>query len=144
MVYLNHRVEKSLQDEIQVSRLVSLFAGVAIFVSCLGLYGLTVFVIERKRREVGIRRVNGARIWDIIRLLNQNLLLPVIIAFGAAVPVTSILMARWMSGFELRAGISWDSFVLSGGILMLFIGITITYQTWKAASGNPVDSLREK
>ena len=117
-------------------------AGIAIFISCLGLYGLVSFMAAQKTKEVGIRKVLGASIKDISFILSKDYLKLIIIAFFIASPVAWILMNKWLQDYVYRIKITWDIFFIAG-IAVLFIAlITICWQAIKAAIANPVKSLR--
>ncbi|TKK68276.1 FtsX-like permease family protein [Ilyomonas limi] len=133
---------KLYNSEQVVSKLSSLFAFLAIFISCLGLFGLAMFTAEQRSKEIGIRKVLGASAKNIVALLSVNFLKPVAIAFLIAFPVAWFAMNNWLQGFAYRIHISWLAFVIAGVAAILIALITISFQSIKAAIANPVKSLR--
>lgn len=118
------------------------FAGVAIFVACLGLLGLAMFAAEKSVKEIGIRKVLGASVTSIVVRLSRSMILLVMIAFAVATPITWFLMDRWLENFPYRSGIDVSLFVIAGGLTVMIAIATISYQATRAAVANPVDSLK--
>ncbi|MCJ7449846.1 MAG: ABC transporter permease [Bacteroidales bacterium] len=114
----------------------------AIIIACLGLSGLSAYSISRRTKEIGIRRTNGARIAQVMVLLNKDFVKWVVIAIVIASPVAWFVMDKWLQNFAYRIGISWWIFVLSGAIAVAIALITVSWQSWKAAVKNPVETLR--
>ncbi len=135
---------KLYKSEQVVSKLSNYFAFLAIFISCLGLFGLAMFTAEQRNKEIGIRKVLGASAKDIITLLSSFFLKPVGIAFLIAFPVAWFAMQKWLNDFTYRINISWWVFVLAGIITVLIALLTVSFQAIKAALTNPVDSLRSE
>jgi putative ABC transport system permease protein len=133
---------KLYTSEQVVSKLSDLFAFLAIFISCLGLFGLAMFTAEQRNKEIGIRKVLGASAKNIITLLSFNFLKPVAIAFLIAFPVAWLAMNDWLHDFAYRIHISWWVFGLAGFIALLIALLTVSFQAIKAAIANPVKSLR--
>jgi len=127
-----------------VSKLSNLFAFLAIFISCLGLFGLAMFTAEQRNKEIGIRKVLGASANNIIALLSFNFLKPVAIAFVIAFPIAWFAMNQWLHNFAYRIDISWWIFGLAGFIALLIALLTVSFQAIKAAIANPVKSLRSE
>ena len=123
--------------------MVTFFSILAIIISCLGLFGLATFMTEQKRKEIAVRRVNGAEIKDIVWILNMQFLKPVAIAFVLAVPVAICLLNSWLSGYTHRTELNLWVFLLSGGITILIASLTLFWRTWAAANENPVIALKE-
>jgi hypothetical protein len=117
--------------------------GITLFISCIGLFGLTLFTTERRTREIGIRKVLGAKVSDILTLLGKDFVVLVLIALGIAAAVGWWVMHRWLQDFAYRVTISWDVFLLAGGVLMGVMLLTVGVQGLRAAMGNPVESLRQ-
>lgn len=126
----------------KIGQLSRLFAGLAIFISCLGLFGLAVYTAERRTREVGIRKVLGASVSSITTLLSKDFLKLVGIACVIAFPVAWWVMHNWLQHYEYRIEISWWIFLAAGFLAILIALITISFQSIKAALANPVKSLR--
>lgn len=118
------------------------FAGIAILISCLGLLGLAAFTTEQRRKEIGIRKVNGATISEILILLNKDFLKWVAIAFVIATPLVYYTMHKWLQSFAYKIDLSWWIFALAGGLAMIIALITVSLQTFWAARRNPIESLR--
>jgi putative ABC transport system permease protein len=125
-----------------VSRLANCFAMIAIFISCLGLFGLVTFTAEQRTKEIGIRKVLGAPVSGIIQMLSKDFLRLVLTATVIASPLAWWVMHKWLAGFAYRVDIGWLVFVVAGIIAMLIALITVSFQAIKAAVANPVKSLR--
>jgi len=132
------------QSEQQSSLLIGLFAGIAILVSALGLTGLAAFAAEQKVKEIGIRKVLGASMQNVMGLLSADFVKMVVIASVIAFPIAWWAMTKWLEGFAYRINLSWWIFALSGATALVVALITISYQTIKAALANPVKSLRSE
>lgn len=125
-----------------VSKLASLFACLAIFISCLGLFGLATFTAEQRTKEIGVRKVLGASSINIVKLLSTSFLKPVAIAFLIAFPVAWYAMNGWLQDFAYRITVNWWVFVMAGVLALLVALLTVSFQSIKAAIANPVKSLR--
>ncbi len=121
---------------------ISLFAILAIIISCLGILGLAEFSIRKRTKEIGIRIINGASVAEVMILLNKDFVRWVIIAFFIAAPVGWFLMNKWLETFAYKTSLSWWIFVLSGLIALAIAIMTVSWQSWRAATRNPVDALR--
>jgi len=122
--------------------LFNVFAGIAIFISCLGLFGLATFTAQVKIKEIGIRKVLGASIAGIIQLIGKDFLKLIIIAIILSIPLSWWMMNKWLQGFAYRVDISWWVFVLSAIIAILTAILSVSFQSYRAAIANPVKSLR--
>ncbi|MFZ0280947.1 MAG: FtsX-like permease family protein, partial [Bacteroidales bacterium] len=114
----------------------------AIIIACLGLSGLSAYSISRRTKEIGIRKTNGARIAQVIVLLNKDFVKWVGIAFLIAVPVAWYVMNKWLENYAYRVDISWWIFALAGIIVAVVALVTVSWQSWRAATRNPVEALR--
>jgi len=114
----------------------------AIIIACLGLSGLSAYSITRRTKEIGIRRTNGARISQVMILLTNDFVKWVIIAFVIATPVAWYVMNKWLQNFAYRTELSWWIFVLSGLLALMIALVTVSWQSWRAATRNPVEALR--
>jgi putative ABC transport system permease protein len=114
----------------------------AIVVTCLGLLGLSSFLILRKTKEIGIRKVNGASVSQIIRMLNYSFIRWVSIAFVLATPISYYASDQWLRTFAYKTDLSWWVFALAGVTAVFIAMSTVSWQTWRAAKRNPVDALR--
>lgn len=142
--FYEDRYNRAFQSEQQVGQVMSIFASLAIFIACLGLYGLASFTIEQRRKEIGIRKVMGARIQDIIRLLSKEYVRLVFIAFVLSAPLAYYLIQQWLQDFPYRTPISSLLFVTVGLGIALLAWSTVAYQSIQAARQNPIDSLRNE
>jgi ABC-type antimicrobial peptide transport system permease subunit len=124
--------------------LMHIATGITLFISCIGLFGLTLFTTERRTREIGIRKVLGAKVSDILTLLGKDFVVLVLIALAIAAAAGWWVMHRWLQDFAYRVAISWDVFLLAGGVLMVVTLLTVGVQGLRAAMGNPVESLRQE
>jgi len=132
------------KSEEMVGRLAYYFAFLAIFISCLGLFGLSTFTASQRIKEIGVRKVLGASVRGIIGLLSFNFLKPIAIAVLIAIPISSYITNKWLEKFAYKATIEWWIFLVAGIITVLVALLTISYQSIKAAMSNPVKSLRSE
>lgn len=142
--FLDDLTQQFLLEEQQMMKIISIFSGLAVVISCLGLLGMAIYITERKRKEIGIRRVNGAKVSEIVLLLNANLIRPVAIAFLVACPLAYYIMSRWLEHYLHRVNIGWEIFALAGFITICIVILTLTWRSWKAANENPVNCLRDE
>ncbi|MFZ2905706.1 MAG: ABC transporter permease [Cyclobacteriaceae bacterium] len=142
--YLTDSVAKQYETDTRTSTILSIATVLAIFISCLGLYGLSIFVAERKVKEIGIRKVMGASVTGIVALLSKEFVKLVIIAFVIAVPVGYYGMNSWLAGFAYKIELNAVVFVIAGVISLLIAWLTISFESIKAAVSNPVKSLRNE
>lgn len=142
--FLDEAIERFYQQENQLSLLYKIFAGIAILISCLGLYGLVSYMAVQKTKEVGIRKVLGASTGNIVVLFSREFTLLIAIAFIIAVPVAWYVMNGWLRNFVYRIHIGLGIFVLAIAASLLIAWITVGYRAVKAALANPVTSLRSE
>ncbi len=142
--FLDDEVQKQYETEITLARIINSFTLIAIFISCLGLFGLAAFSAAQRSKEIGIRKVLGASVGGIARLLSKDFLKLVFIAILIAVPLAWWLMTKWLQEFSYRTGISWWMFALAGCIAMLIAMFTVSFQAMRAAIANPVKGLRSE
>ncbi|MAU71498.1 MAG: hypothetical protein CML04_05315 [Pseudozobellia sp.] len=140
--FLDDRVAELYETEQRFLSLVGIFSGIAIFIGCLGIYGLILFFVVQKTKEIGIRKVLGGSIKHIVGLVMQDFFKLIAIAGIIATPIAWYFMNRWLENFEYKTAINWWIFVLAVGIVMAITFVTISYQALKAATTNPVKSLR--
>jgi len=131
-------------NEEQVRTLIALFSALTILVSCLGLFGLSAFMAEQRTKEIGVRKVLGASIFNLWSMLSKEFLVLVIISIGLAIPISYYFMHNWLQGFAYRINLSAWLFITSGALALIITLLTVSYQTIKAALTNPVDSLRSE
>ena len=130
--------------EQRVGTLSTIFAAFAIFISCLGIFGLASFVAEQRRKEIGVRKVLGASVANVWGLLSKEFVILVVIAFIIAMPLAYYFMYQWLQGYEYHTNIAWWIFAVAGFGAMTITLLTVSYQTIKAALMNPVKSLRSE
>ncbi len=142
--FVDQEYEQKFAFEQTVGTLANGFAGIAIFVSCLGLFGLAAFTAERRTKEIGIRKVLGASLGQLWFTLTKDFFGLIAVAFGLAAPVAYFLMRSWLEKYAYHVPVSGWVFALTGGVLLLVALLTVGYQTARAALANPVDSLRSE
>jgi len=108
----------------------------------MGLFGMIMITTTRKTKEIGIRKVNGAKIWEVMAILNMDFIKWVVIAFVIATPIAWYTMNKWLQNFAYRTELSWWIFALAGIFALCIAVLTVSGQSWQAARRNPVDSLR--
>ena len=139
---LNETLERMYRNEIRIESVTTIFSFLAIFIACLGLFGLAAFVTEKRIKEIGIRKVLGASVPELILLLSKEFSKWVILANIIAWPVAYYIMNSWLQYFAYRIEIKWIVFVLAGLTALVIALATVSYQAFKAALANPVESLR--
>jgi ABC-type antimicrobial peptide transport system permease subunit len=140
--FFDNRLATLYESEVKISGLFKYFSFIAIFISCIGLFGLSLFIIERRKKEVGIRKVNGANTPEVMLLLNKDFALWVLISIVIATPVSWLIMHSWLENFACKTTLSWWIFALSGLLALSIALLTVSWQSWRAATRNPVESLR--
>ena len=129
-------------NEMLISKLSRVFAALAIFISCLGLFGLAAYTAERRTKEIGVRKVLGASVSGIAALLSADFIKLVFISCIVAFPVAWWAMHNWLQGYQYRIEISWWIFLIAGVVALVIALLTVSFQAIKAAVANPVKSLR--
>lgn len=142
--FLDEEYAAAYRSEQMISSLVSMFAGLAIFISCLGLLGLCAFSAEQRRRELGIRKVHGASAAGLIGLLSRDYTLLIVIAFMLSAPVAWFAANSWLDRFAFRTSIGVVELMIAGLSTFLIAALTVGFKSWQAARINPVDALREE
>jgi putative ABC transport system permease protein len=140
--YVNERYKRLYKAEEIMKTLFSYFMILAISIAILGLIGLSVFLIERRTKEIGIRKVNGARVTEVMAMLNKDFVKWVAIAFVMAIPIAWYAMHKWLQNFAYKTELSWWVFALAGLMALVIALITVSWQSWRAAIKNPVVALR--
>lgn len=142
--FTKEQYQKNFDEIRAVGQMGNVFGGLAIFISCLGLFGLSVFVAERRTKEIGVRKVLGATMVNIWFTLSKDFLKPVFIAFVLAAPLAFWAMQKLLLRFEYRIGMSWWMFAAAGAAAVAIALLTVSYQGVKASLANPVKSLRSE
>jgi len=142
--FVDQQFEQRYRSEQVTGKLVNIFAVIALFISCLGLFGLTSFTVEQRTKELGVRRVLGASVAGIVVMLSKDFLKLVFIGFVIATPITWYLTNQWLQNFADRIEIGAGVFLLAGSAAILIALATVSWQSIKAAIANPVDCLRNE
>jgi putative ABC transport system permease protein len=140
--FLDEDFDRLYRDEARLGQLFGFFAGVAIFIACLGLFGLAAYTAERRRKEIGVRKVMGASVPQIVRLLAGEFARLVLVGFVVAAPVAYLVMDRWLGDFAYRVGLGPGVFLLAGGIAFAIALAAVSGQAFRAATTDPVKALR--
>jgi len=140
--FQDEAVEQQYLTEITLSRIINSFTLMAILISCLGLFALAAFSAEQRNKEIGVRKVLGASVGNIVSLLSKDFLKWVVIALLIAIPIAWWAMNNWLLGFAYRISISWWMFALAGSLSMLIALITVSFRAIRAAMANPINILR--
>ncbi len=142
--FVDEEYARKFGDEKRLGKLSSFFAALAVFISCLGLFALASFVAEQRTKEIGIRKVMGASVSNLWRMLSQDFVMLVLISCALAVPIAYYLMTDWLSDYEYRATLSWWIFIVSVAGAVVITLLTVSYQAIRASLMNPVNSLRNE
>jgi predicted permease len=142
--FVDDQFDQFFKTEMLIGKLASVFAFLAIFISCLGLFGLAAYTAERRTKEIGIRKVLGASAKGLAGLLSKEFLILVMISCLIAFPIAWWMMHNWLEGYEYRIPISWPIFLVAGLLAMLIALFTVSVQAIKAALANPIQSLRSE
>ena len=140
--FLDQKIAGFYNGQTNTFKLVRLFALIAILIGSLGLYGLISFIANQKIKEIGIRKVNGAKISEVITMLNIDFVKWIGIAFLISTPLAWYGMHKWLENFAYRTSLSWWIFALAGLLALGITLLTVSFQSWKAATRNPVEALR--
>jgi putative ABC transport system permease protein len=140
--FLNEDFDNMYQAEQRINRIFSWFSFLAIIISCLGLIGLSSFMTIRRTKEIGIRKINGAKADEIFALLSGEYLKWVLISVLFAIPVAWYVMNKWLQNFAYRVDIQVWLFVLAGVAALIIALLTVSWQSYRAANKNPVEALR--
>lgn len=140
--FVDQNLARLYESEKKTGTIMTVFSVLAIFIACLGLFGLTAFVTEQRVKKIGIRKVMGASVMEIIMLLSKEFTKWVILANLIAWPISYLLMKNWLQDFAYRIDLSWMVFVLSGIIALVIALGTVSIQAIKAALANPIKSLK--
>jgi putative ABC transport system permease protein len=140
--FLKDEYDNLYRNEAKSQQLFLLFAILSIFIAGLGLFGLASYMAIQRTKEVGLRKVNGATRMSIVLLLSENFAKWVIFAFAIACPVSWLILYRWLRNFAYHTDLSWWIFLVSGILALLIALLTVSWQSWTAATRNPVIAIR--
>jgi len=140
--FLDQKYEELYASDQRVMGMIKLFSLLAVFIACLGLLGQSILAAENRIKEIGIRKVNGAKVGEILILLNKSFIKWVVIAFVIACPIAWYAMHKWLENFAYKTELSWWIFALAGLLALAIALLTVSWQSWRAARRNPVEALR--
>lgn len=140
--FLDEAFEQMHRADLQLTQVLQAFAGLAILIACLGLFGLATFTAEQRVKEIGVRKVLGASVSGLVGMLSKDVFVLVTVAFVVAIPLAYVAMDAWLQRFAYRIDLGMGVFVLVGGLALLIAWLTVAYQAIRAAHINPVDALR--
>ena len=142
--FVDERYARQFLDEVRIGKLTTFFSLLAVLISCLGLFGVASFIAEQRTKEIGVRKILGATIFSVWGLLSRDFVLLVCIAFLIATPVAYYFLENWLAKYEYRTTITWWIFILTGAGTLLITLLTVSFQAIRAATMNPVRSLRSE
>ncbi|WP_179317502.1 ABC transporter permease [Winogradskyella undariae] len=140
--FVDKNLEHLYQKEKQMANVSLLFSILAIIVACLGLFALAAYMAEQRKKEIGVRKVFGASVPKIVQLLSVDFMKLILISFAISFPIALYLMNNWLQDFAYHINISWNVFLIAGGLALIVTFFTVSYQAIKAAIANPIKSLR--
>ena len=140
--YLDKKLEQIYKTEVKTLTLLKIFTALAMFLSCLGLFGFAGFTIKQRTKEIGIRKVNGATTGNILTLLSKSFVKWIIVSVFLAYPIAYYAMNKWLQNYAYKTELNWWIFIMAGFLTISVAILTITWQSWRAARQNPVESLR--
>jgi len=142
--FLDEDIQKQYTDDRRMSGIITSFTCIAIIISCLGLYGLSSYLAERRIKEIGVRKVMGASVAQIVRLISSEFVWLVIIAIAISIPLSWYAMNEWLNGFAYRVAMDAWVFLLAGSAALVIALITVSFESMRAAAGNPLHALRSE
>jgi len=142
--FVDEAYDTLYRSEARVAMLSQYFSGLAIIISCLGLFGLATFTAERRQKEMGIRKVLGASVYQLVQLLSAEFTKMVLIAILIGLPIGYLITQRWLESFAYKIELQWWYFILAAGVTLLIAWLTVSVQTFKVARVNPVESLKDE
>jgi putative ABC transport system permease protein len=142
--FLDESLQKQYSEDKKVSRVISSFTFIAMLISCLGLYGLSSYMAERRFKEIGVRKVMGANVRQIVGLMSTEFVKLIAIAFVISVPLAWYAMDKWLESFAYHIPVDFSIFVYAGAGALIVALITVSFESIKAATANPINSLRNE
>ncbi len=140
--FTNDILNQIYENDIRFSKIIGIMAIIAVAIASLGLFGLSLLISKQKTKEIGVRKVTGARVGELVLFLNRDFVIWVSVAFAVSMPVAWFLMNRWLENFAYKTSLSWWIFALAGLLALGIALLTVSFQSWKTATRNPVESLR--
>lgn len=142
--FVDQDFQKNYEKEERTSQLIQYFTFMATVIACLGLFGLATFSTEQRIKEIGVRKVLGASVTQVLTLLSKDFIKLVMVSIVLSSPIAYYLMSEWLTGFAYHIDIQWWVFVVAGGCAILIALLTVSFHAMKAALTNPVNSLRSE
>jgi len=142
--FVDEDYARKFQEEQKMGSLATWFAGLTIFISCLGLFALVAYMAESRRKEIGIRKLLGASVSDVIILLSKEFIILVLVSITVATPIAWQAMEKWLANYPYRTNIPWWLFVVVGCISLGIALLTVGFQAFKAATENPVKAIKSE
>jgi putative ABC transport system permease protein len=140
--FMDERISLNYKNDMNTAKIITGLSVISIFLSILGILGVILFTIQQRTKEIGIRKVNGAKVTEILAMLNTDFVKWVFIAFIMATPIAWYAMRQWLQSFAYKTELSWWIFSLAGLLILGIAILTVSFQSWKAATHNPVEALR--
>ena len=140
--FLDESIKKMYDQDVRLNKAFLAASLISILIACMGLLGVSIFNVDRRTKEIGIRKVNGAKISEVITMLNKDFVKWVVIAFVIAMPIAYYAMTKWLENFAYKTTLSWWIFALAGLLALGIALLTVSWQSWRAATRNPVEALR--
>jgi putative ABC transport system permease protein len=140
--FLDEDIRKQYEEDKRVSHVITSFTIIAMIISCLGLYGLSAYMAERRFKEIGVRKVMGASVNEIVAMMSSEFVRLVLVAFAIAIPLSLYAINKWLENFAYKSPVGISIFIIAGVSALFIAIITVSFQSFKAASVNPVNSLR--
>jgi ABC-type antimicrobial peptide transport system permease subunit len=142
--FLEEDFDRLYKTEQKQAQVFTIFAGLAIFIACLGLFGLAAYTTEQRRKEIGIRKILGASVSGLVSLVSREFIRLVLLANVLAWPLAYLAMQRWLENFSYRIAMGWQVYLAAGLLALVIALLTISFQALKVAVANPVEALREE
>lgn len=142
--FLDEDIQKQYTNDYRLSGIITSFSSIAILISCLGLYGLSSYLAERRIKEIGVRKIMGASVGQIVRLVSSEFVWLIMVAVVISVPLAWCAMTEWLSGFAYRIAIDAWVFIIAGSTAFIIALITVSFESMRAAAGNPLHALRSE
>jgi putative ABC transport system permease protein len=140
--FLNEKIDKLYEDENNLAKLISICGLITVIVAIMGVYGLILFNVKSKRKTIALHKINGASVREVILMLNRGFIVQFAAAYIVAVPVAYIFVSRWIENFAYKTAIHWWVFVLGGLLVFLITALTVSRQSYKAATENPIEGIK--
>jgi len=142
ITFMEDRIKALYEKERKTALVVGIFTAIAISIGAMGLFGMSMHVLQRRRREFAVRKVNGAQVGHIIRLLARHYLILIFVTLAVASPLALLMLNRWLQNYVFKTTISWWIFALTAAIGFFIVFITIGFHVFRAATRNPSENLR--